>query len=358
MIRMLHIVGSMSPSGIGNFIMNIYRNIDRDKVQFDFIAHERREVSFDDEIIDLGGRIHYVTLKSVSAWKNFKEIRSIIKKEKYDIVFRHTDTAMVAVDLLAAKLGGAKRRIPHSHSTDTGNRKIHNICRPLLNLLSTERFACSEMAGKWMYGKKNYEVIMNGIKTEAFAYNGQVREQVRETNGWKDSYVIGHVGNFMPVKNHSFMLQLISELRKQMPDVKLALVGGGDLQNEIDAKIDALKIQDSVCQLGVRNDINEILQGMDLFLFPSKYEGMPIAIVEAQAAGLPCLMSDVVTDDVIVTPECYKCSLEADLSEWIRVITEISNKKAEIQASRIEGAMKVENSGFSVRELAARYERL
>ena len=179
MTRMLHIVGSMSPSGIGNFIMNVYRNIDRDRVQFDFIVHEHREVSFDEEIRALGGRLFYVTRKAVSPVKNFWEIRNVVKRGRYRIVFRHTDISTVALDLLAAKLGGAKVGIAHSHSTSTPNVRMHRIFQPMLNALCTRRFACSDKAGASLYGDRHYEVLPAGA-------SGCARLHPRQTppGGW------------------------------------------------------------------------------------------------------------------------------------------------------------------------------
>lgn len=364
---MLHIVGSMSPSGIGNFIMNIYRNIDRGKVQFDFIVHEHRSVSFDDEIKEMGGRLFYVTRKSVNPVKNFCEIKKVVKKGGYGIVFRHTDTATVALDLFAAQLGGAKRRIPHSHSTSTPNRKIHRLFQPFLNAVSTDYFACSDQAGKWLYGHDNYEVILNGIDARAFAFSEAVREQVKREEGLQTGLVFGHVGNFMPVKNHAFILEVFSCLVKQCEDAKLIFVGDGALREEIIRKAEELKISGSVILCGVRNDTARLLQAMDLFFFPSFYEGMPIALVEAQAAGLPCLVSDVITDDVIVTGLVNKMQIPqaGDEQQWSeesrRAMAEKWAAKAlklARETIRANTTRQIQESGFSVERLANFYERL
>lgn len=358
MIRVLHIVGSMSPSGIGNFLMNVYRNIDREKIQFDFIVHEKRSVSFDEEIKVMGGRLFYVTLKSDSLFKNLNDIRKIVKREKYRMVFRHTDTAMIALDLLSCKLGGAKYRIPHSHSTSTGNKRVHNLMRPLLNMLSTERFACSTDAGKWMYGNKKYRVIMNGIDINAFAFSKEKRDTLRKQLGWEDKFVIGHVGNFMKVKNHRFMIALLAEIKTKISNARLAFVGSGDLYDEIIAQISEHQLEDDIDLLGVRNDTNELLSAMDLFIFPSLYEGMPIALVEAQTAGLPCVVSDVITDDVIFTSEVSKLPLESK-EKWISKVVSVRNcvSMTEREADREKIAGLAKKKGFCVKDLGKRYEK-
>lgn len=351
MIRMLHIVGSMSPSGIGNFIMNLYRNIDRSRIQFDFIVHEHRQVSFDDEILKLGGKLYYVTRKSVSPLKNFMEIRKIVHDGHYQIVFRHTDTATVALDLLAAKLGGAKRRIPHSHSTSTPNRKMHRIFQPVLNLISTDYYACSQDAGTWLYGHKRFEVIWNGIAVEDFCFDAEKRNRVRRQEGLEKQLVFGHVGNFLPVKNHLFLLEIFARIVRRKKNSRLLLVGDGELRNEIEKKADELGIKEQVLLIGVRNDTADLLQAMDLFFFPSKYEGMPIALVEAQAAGLPCLISDTITEDVIVTGLVQKESLCSGAQIWADKALKLAGVSGRSNMNE-----EIRRGGFDVKELAHRYE--
>lgn len=368
MVRMLHIVGSMSPSGIGNFIMNIYRNIDRSRVQFDFIVHEKREVSFDEEIQKLGGRLFYVTRKSVNPVNNFLEMRKVVKEGNYRIVFRHTDTATVALDLLAAKLGGAGRRIPHSHSTGTSGVKMHKLFQPFLNWVSTDYFACSEQAGKWLYGHNQFEVVLNGIDAESFAFSDQTREEVRKQEGVEGKLIFGHVGNFLPVKNHAFMLEVFSCIKKQCKEAVLMLVGDGALHADIEKKAEELHIQDALILCGVRNDTSRLLQAMDLFFFPSFYEGMPIALVEAQAAGLPCLVSEAVTEDVIITNLVTKMQIpqkRAEDEKWTEDSKKAMAEKWAVKAvklahetMRTTTTEQIRQSGFAVEHLAKRYERL
>lgn len=358
MVRMLHIVGSMSPSGIGNFIMNVYRNIDRSKVQFDFIVHETREVTFEDEIRELGGRIYTVTQKAVSARKNFCEIRKVVRDNGYRIVFRHTDTATVALDLLASWLGGAKIRIAHSHSTDTPNVRMHRLFQPLLNLVCTDRFACSPKAGKWLYGDKPYRVIINAIRLDDFAYDLSRRLDIRAKEAWGDRLVIGHVGNLLPVKNHLFMLDIMKELIaicrvRKLQKPLMVFVGDGVMRGPIEEKIGELGLEKDVQLLGVRTDTAELLQGLDVFLFPSKYEGLPIAMVEAQCAGLPCLVSDVITDDVNVTDGVVRFSLNENPATWAEEIVRL----ASIRRRRPDEKLFAEK-GFDIREMVKQYEQM
>lgn len=368
MIRMLHIAASMSPSGIGNFIMNAYRSVDRSKVQFDFVVCEHREVSFDDEIAQMGGKVFYVTRKSVSPWKNFNETRAIVKKGHYDYVFRHTDVSTVALDLFAAKLGGAKNRIAHSHSTSAKRIWLHKLFRPFLNAVCTERFACSKDAGTWMYGRrKKYRIIMNGIDIPKFLYQPKVRAQVREEFGiGADTLVLGHVGNYMPVKNHAFMIDLFSKVKKQCPDSKLLLVGDGSLRGQMEQQISELALEKDVILTGVRHDIPGLLQAMDVFLFPSFYEGMPIALVEAQTAGLACVISDIITTDVCVTEQVTRLPLADGADVWVKAACEAAELSAQVRMAELKDnetertgcGGQIAAAGFDVRKLGEVYVRL
>lgn len=353
MIRMLHIVGSMSPSGIGNFIMNMYRHVDRKKVQFDFIVHERREVGFEEEIISLGGKIFDVPRKSESVWKNFCAIKKVVKKGSYNVVFRHTDTSTIAIDLVAAYLGGAKRRIAHSHSTSTSNKKMHKLFQPLLNFMTTDYFACSKEAGKWLYGpKKKAIVVWNGIDILTFSPNHQIRKEVRQEEDWQQSFVIGHIGNLMPVKNHLFAIDVFCEIKQKKPNAKLIFVGDGQMRSSIEAVIKERNIENSVNLLGVRTDTSRLLQGMDLFLFPSLYEGVPIALVEAQAVGLPCVVSSVIQPDVFVGGTILPIELSNSVQKWANKIVDF------IDSLKTPSMADLENSKFNIKYAVKIYEEL
>lgn len=352
-VRMLHIVGSMSPSGIGNFIMNIYRNIDREKVQFDFIVHETREVSFEDEIKALGGRVFTATRKSVSPVKNFMDIKRIVREGHYDIVFRHTDISTVAFDLLAAKWGGAKIRISHSHNTTTPHARLHKLFMPFLNYVVTDRFACSPKAGEWLYGGKPFTFIVNAIRLDTFSYNKEVREKMRQQEGLDGRLVVGHVGNFMTPKNHTFQLDILAELIKLDPSVCMVFVGDGAWRERIENKISDLHLENNIKLVGVRNDIPALLQAMDVFLFPSLYEGLPIAMVEAQCAGLPVLASDCITADVDVTPLVEKMSLGDSAKAWAEKILEMAKQERKAPDEALFA-----KKGFDIREMVKQYEEL
>lgn len=333
MKRMVHIVGNLAPGGMGSFLMNLYRNIDREKVQFDFIVMGEKQQNYHREAKELGASIYKVTGLSKNPIRYFMEIRDIIRKNKYDIVFRHTDVATVAIDLVAAKMGGAKRRIPHSHSTDSKHLTAHRLLQPLLLAASTEYFACSEPAAEWMYGRKvarknQYYLVKNGIDLEKYAFDRTKREDKRKELGINEmDLVIGHVGNFVYAKNHLFLLEIFAEVLKKMPTAKLLLAGDGELRNEIEQKIEDLNLKEQVYLLGIRNDIPELLQAMDVYLFPSVYEGLPVALVEAQAAGLPCVISDTIAPESKMTDHIEAYSLDETAEQWADHILQMTRRE-------------------------------
>lgn len=356
MKRVIHIVGAMAPGGFENFIMNIYRKMDRNKVQFDFIVHKKKDNAYDEEIESLGGKLFYVTRKSKNPIKNFFEIRKIIKENQYEIVCRHSDSAFTVVDLLAAKLGGAKKIIMHSHSTTTGNVKIHKFFRTWIGVVPTHRFACSKAAGEWMFGNREFTFVPNAIDTSEFLYDADSRKSMREE--WKvaEKNVYGHVGNFVYAKNHLFLLEVFKQITLEDENAVLFLVGEGELREEIEKKIQELKLQDKVILTGRRKDVIDFLQMFDLFLFPSVYEGLPVSMVEAQCTGLSCLMSDSITDEILLTDCVKQKSLKEPLENWAKLAMDMLDEgKQKERTSRQEEIIR---AGYGIEELVSFYEQI
>ncbi len=317
MRRILHIVGNMAPDGMSNFIMNIYRRMDRSRLQFDFIVMGEKHPNYHEEIAELGGKVYRIPRMAKRPVTHFLEIKRIVREGGYDLVFRHTDTCTVAAELVAARLGGAKRVIPHAHSTRALHPVWNALMRPLLNLAATERFACGKAAGDWLFGGAPYRIVHNGIDLTRFAFDKEKREAVRkEYVHLKDSLLFGHIGNFFTAKNHGFLLEVFSEIKKKQSNAVLLLIGDGELRDEIGEKIRKLSLSDSVKLLGERNDVDRLIQGLDCLIFPSFYEGLPIALIEAQAAGLPVVYSDVISDEVRLTQQMLPLPLSTPAGEW------------------------------------------
>lgn len=358
MKRMVHIVGNLAPGGMGSFLMNLYRNIDRDKVQFDFIVMGEKNVNYHKEAMELGAHIYKVTGLSHNPVKYFLDIKNIIRQNGYDVVFRHSDVATVAIDLVAARIGGAKRRIPHSHSTDSKHLIAHMLLRPVLVFNATEYFACSEPAAEWMFGKKicknkRYQLVKNGIDLARYAYDVNLREEKRKELGISpDTLLIGHVGNFVYAKNHLFLLEIFAKVLELRPDSELLLAGDGELRPDIEQKIEELGIKEKVLLLGMRNDIPDLLQAMDVYLFPSVYEGLPVALVEAQAAGLPCVISDTIAPESKLTDHIKAASLQLPAYKWAEYVLKMSERV------RTDSSHILKSAGYDIMETAHFYENL
>lgn len=356
MKRVLHIVGAMAPGGFENFIMNIYRKIDRKQVQFDFIVHLKKDNAYDEEIESLGGKLFYVTRKSKNPIRNFFEMRKVVKENHYDIVCRHSDSAFTVVDLLATKLGGAKKIIMHSHSTTTGNVKIHNFFRSWMSWVPTHRFACSKAAGQWMFGDLDFTFVPNAIDTSEYLYHADIRESMRKEWNIESKNVYGHVGNFVYAKNHLFLLDVFKKISLKDENAVLFLVGEGELREEIEKKIVELELQDKVILTGRRKDVVRFLQMFDLFLFPSVYEGLPVSMVEAQCTGLPCLISSSITDEIMLTDCVRQKSLDESLENWAKTAMEMLEMgKQEERHSRQE---EIKKAGYGIDELVQFYENI
>lgn len=320
--RVVHMLNSMGMGGIENFLMNIYRSLDKEKYQFDFILQSEEEGIFEKEIKELGGNIYKIPKFEKYPFKHMYELRKILKKNDYIAFHRHTANSVVFVDLFVAKLAGIKRIIVHSHNTMHPKKKINEICRPLLYVLADKHLACGKEAGKWLYGNREFDVVYNAIITEKYNYKEEIRNKWRERLGLKsEDIVLGHIGRFNDQKNHKYLLEFFRELSSMSSDYKLVLCGDGDLRGELTIFCKENSLDNKVLFLGVRKEVNEILQAMDAFVFPSKYEGLPVALIEAQLTALPCFISDKITDEAIYNQNIVKVGIdENDKETWIKQI--------------------------------------
>lgn len=320
MIRILNIIGGVGYGGAETFLMNIYRVLDKKKYQFDFLICEKPgKDSYQQEIEQMGGKIYIVPSKSDGFFQNLSAIYHIVKKERYKIVWRHTHNMFKSLDLLAARMAGARHTILHSHNTNGSGAEqvLGKFCKPFSRFYVTDRFACGEEAGRCLFGKRDFQIIHNGVDSTRFSYNQLIRDAYREEFGFQENdLVIGHVGRFVKEKNHIFILDIFRAVLEKRPDAKLVLAGDGNLKTEIEKKAEKLRIRDSVYFLGARNDIAGLMQMMDVFLMPSLWEGLPVVLIEAQAADLPCLAADTIDSSVKILPDFSFCSLSDTPEVW------------------------------------------
>lgn len=347
-IRVLIIIAAMNRGGAETSIMNFYRNLDRNKVQYDFLVHTDVKSDYDDEITLMGGKIYQMpTVKMSTIFQYRRELEKFLQEHpEYKIIHSHRSTISSLI-LGVPKKMGIKCRISHVHGSNPG-RGLKGIQRQILRYhlknVSTHCFACGEAAAIWAYGKKIYssgkiKVIRNGIDLDMYSYSISQRKLTREQLGLEDNdFVMGHVGRFNFVKNHSFLIDVFSACIQINPNAKLLLVGGGELENDIRKKVHALGLNQSVRFLGVREDVNNLLQAMDVFVFPSVFEGVPLSLIEAQASGLQCVISDTVPKECAVTELCKFISLNEDVNKWAKEITKTNVNKREAKKEMIATA--------------------
>lgn len=329
-VRILHVVTYMGRGGLETMLMNYYRHIDRSKIQFDFLVHRDFEADYDQEILSLGGRIYHLPRLNPFSIHYHKELDSFFKNHpEYQIVHVHQD-CMSSIALKAAHRNHVPIRIAHSHSSSQDKNIKYFIKRYFMRSIpqyATHLFACGKEAGNWMFNGANYQIVRNAIDSKLFSYDKNIRNKIRnEFNVSNNQIVIGHVGRFNYPKNHDFLIDIFNEVHKMLNNSKLLLVGTGDLEGGIRKKVNELNLTNDVIFLGNRNDVNELMQAMDIFVFPSHYEGLPVTLVEAQASGLPIIKSNYVSDQCIMTPNVYTLSLNNTSKEWANQIVEMMKK--------------------------------
>lgn len=346
-------MGSVCGGGVEAVIMNYYRNIDRTKVQFDFIIDGYEKSILDDEILSLGGKIYKVEPYRKNIFKYIYQIYRIIKKNKYEFVHSNMNTLAV-FSLFSAWLAKAKVRILHNHSTAVKSEKMRTIIkyilRPFAPIFANRYMACSNFAGEWMYGKKKMKegkvkVLNNAINVDDFVYNKSLRKKLRQDlNINEDTLVVGHVGRFMYQKNHDFLIDVFKEIHKQKNNSCLLLIGDGSLRETIKFKVQNYGLEGCVKFLGLRKDVEDLYNVMDVFVLPSWYEGLPVVSVEAQANGLPCFVSNKVSKECRLSSSMHFISLDKNARFWSKeILNSHLNRNKNAKKELIEHNFEIKN---------------
>lgn len=324
--RVLHIVTTMNRGGLETMLMNYYRYIDHTKVQFDFLVHRDFESDYDKEILSLGGKIYHLPRLNPLSMDYRKQLDKFFKEhQEYEIIHVHQD-CLSSIALKYAKKNDIPIRIAHAHNTGQ-DKNIKYLVKSFymrsISKYATHLFACGIEAGDWMFRGSDYTVLNNAIDIKKFIYNENIRDEIRNRfNIAKNEIVIGHVGRFNFQKNHEFLINIFNEMHKLVSNSKLMLIGIGNLQNLIKEKVKELGLEDNVLFLGNRSDVNELMQAMDIFVFPSHYEGLPVTLIEAQASGLPIIKSNSISEQCVITPNVYSLSLSDNVQKWSQKILE------------------------------------
>lgn len=350
--------------GLEAFVMNYYRELSGMDVQFDFICMYGK-IAYEQEIKMLGGNIYYIPNVKKNYPGYVKRFKKILKEGNYDVVHVNMLSAANIVPLRLAHEAGVRKVIAHSHNSSCPGliRKVMNWRnRSRIKKYATDLFACAEVAGRWLFGDETYDrgevvIVHNAISVDSYLFSGECRTAVRNEFGWGDRFVVGHVGRFAAQKNHDGILDIFKEVLKKKPDAVLALVGSrGDQYDHIVERVRNEGLEDQVYFLGKRTDIGAFLSAMDVFLFPSLYEGMPFALVEAQANGLSCVIADTISEEADMVPGQIRAfSLDISPEVWAEAVVETEGRP---RAREQEIRKGIESGHFEIREEAKRLKEL
>lgn len=330
MIRVLQVVNNMHRAGLETMLMNYYRNIDRTKIQFDFLTHRPEKGDYDDEIISMGGKVYYAPrLYPQNYLQYFKWMKKFFNEHpEYKIIHSHIDS-MSYLPLLAAKLNNIPIRIAHSHNTSIDKDfklPLKLIFKKLLPNVATNFCTCGKEAGEFLFPNKKSTFIPNAIDIKKFLYNEKIRTCKRKELGIENKFVIGNIGRLSYQKNHKFLIEIFSEILKKEKESILLIIGIGEKEKELKKQVRNFNIEKNVYFLGKRDDVNELYHAMDVFVMPSFFEGVPVVGIEAQFSGLPCIFSDKVPKETKFEKNIIFISLNASVEIWCNEILKIKNE--------------------------------
>lgn len=335
---------AFSHDGISNVILNYHRRIYNTNIQFDvavwhLYAEERQE-----NLKNIFTKVHVLPKRKQKLPAYILSLYKILKSEKYDVIHVHGNSGTMTIEMLIALFAGIKKRIAHSHNSTCDNPKLHKFLKLFLGKLTILNFACSNCAGDWIFNEK-YLVLNNGIETDIFSFSQNSRNKHRESLNLKEKIVIGHIGHFSYQKNHDFLIRVFKELHEKQPNFHLLLIGDGPLLESIQHKISEYKLLNAVTILKKRNDVNELLSAMDIFVLPSRFEGLPLAGIEAQAAGLPCFVSDKISRELNISDTVTYLPI-SDNKQWIEHL--ISCKMIQREKLSKNNVIMLKRNGYDI----------
>lgn len=349
--RILILMNTIDAGGAETFIMKVFRSINREKIVFDFLINKKGSNFYLDEIVMLGGRVYYGFSKSKNPIKSACFIYKVVKQGNYKVVFCISVHPIGFIDLLISKIAGARSLLIRSTNSQAGgitSNILACMSRPCVRYLANAMYAPSKEAGVWLFGYNavrsgKVRIIKNGLDVSRFIFNRTLRNSVRET--WdvpEDCLVIGHIGRFNIQKNHTRLLDVFKSVNSINSNSVLVLVGDGEFRKQIEEYANKIGIFSKTIFLGIRNDIPELLFAFDAMVFPSFYEGMPNTIIEAQAADLPCVISDSISRDVKLTSNIQFLPLYE--TDYVWATTTI----ASVKKMRIDNSTVIESKGYSI----------
>lgn len=354
MLRVLQVIGSLGYAGVEAVVMNYYRHINREQIQFDFITCSSKPERYDEEIKQLGGRIFRLPSRSRHPLEYMKALYDVIRTYHYQIVHIHQNSASMVMDGVVARLCGVPVVIGHSHNTRCNVLWQHYLFRPFVNLLFKHRWACTTEAGKWVFGNRKVKILRNGIDTQRFRFNEEIRTSLRKQLGLTDELLIGFVGRLHYQKNPYRLLEIFAEFLKKKGNAHLLIVGDGEEREGMIQTCRELNILPNVHFVGQVTNVHEMMMAMDVFLFPSVFEGLGLVVIEAQATDLPCVVSENVPAPDL-TGKLSVCQLGDDNETWVKTILNHAS------GNRCDTSLEIRNGGYDIayeaRGLEEEYKR-
>lgn len=333
MIRILVVftTGFARTGGLTSVMMNYWRAMDKNGLSFDFASSNKIDDSLNEEISKEGSRYFQLPPRKKTL-KYFYSIKAICKG--YDVIHVHANSSSSVIELMAAKWAGVSKRIHHNHTSKPHHPFFDKLLRPFFYHSYTDAIACSDAAGDWLFGKGRYRVLPNAIDVDKYIYNPQQRDIIRnEFKITEDAFVVGHIGKFMDAKNHEFLVKVFAQYHSNHPKSKLILVGEGAWRPKIETWVKESGCSDAIIIAGLRTDISDVVQAFDVFVFPSIYEGLPLTVLEAQASGVPCIISSNVTKAVNVGQDVIMKDLSDGDDSWAKAIDSFDYTKSRLDRS-------------------------
>ena len=345
--------GILRYDGMSKVLISLIDNAPKDKVEVSVLLGKGAIPEFYEELKKRHVRYFEGPDRELDVKHYIPYLRKLLKSHHFDVVHVHGNSATMALDLFIAETCGVKTRIAHSHNTISKHPRVHAVMKPFLNMVTNQPAACGQDAGKFLFNKK-FTLVPNCIDVEKFRFNPEVRAEERKKLGIGDEFLIGNVGRFTYQKNHQFLIKIFNAVLKKEPTAKLLLIGDGELLDDIKKQVSALGISKSVIFYGTSDHVNRLMQAMDCFLLPSKYEGLSVTALEAQAAGLPCIMTDTISKE---TEKSHLCEFlpEGDaLDKWADTIVQKHREKDD----RAVGSEEIIKSGYDIKNLPRIVEKI
>lgn len=348
--------------GISNVATNYYKYQDKAQVRMDMATINPIPENLRLEIEKDGNQSYVISGRNQNPIKYILTLARIIKKNRYDIVYVHGNSATMTIELIAALFGGCKVRVAHSHNTQCNHQKINRLLMPIFSRLFTDCCACSVEAGEFLFGNRKCFVVNNGLYLPKYMFNQKMRDVIREKYNLVDKLVIGHIGRFAYQKNQDFLIDLLKATVKKGYNTALLLVGDGELVDELKQRVREEKLEDRTVFYGTTDSVNEVVQAMDCFVFPSRFEGLGIAALEAQASGLACVASIQVPRKMKVDERTTFLPLDEKIDTWVSTVVHSSTSPDERNQNAIEVKENFEKAGYDIEkncaEMLSFYKRI